>query len=237
MKNKLPNILIFLFCSLIGSSQTTGDLVDIEQQNIKTWKTDKEKYYGTYSFGFSENESELRIFGNDTITIAQHKYISWNGKGWDKKYITFTNVKINDSKFYSDQYNGVFIKFKTYDEGEIIEGLHLEKYLTFQYRGKNEKGGEIGNKNKTYIEGKYPKSSTSILSYNYLNSLNIDKLNIMRNEIFARYGYKFKEGGKMNNYFSNQDWYYGQNKNVNELLTIIERKNIIRIKQIEKEKR
>ncbi|MCL5247774.1 YARHG domain-containing protein [Cellulophaga sp. 20_2_10] len=234
MKNKLTYILIFLFCSLISFGQTNGDLVDINPNNITSWKVEKEKYYGTYSFGFSENESELRIFGNDTITIAQHKYNSWDGKGWYKTFITFTNVKIIDSKFYSDQYNGIFIEFKTYDEGETLKGLHLDKYLTSEYSGDN---GEIGSKNKTLIEGEYPESSTSILSYSYLKSLKLNKLKIMRNEIFARYAYKFKKGGEMNDYFSNKDWYYAEKQNVSELLTIIEQENIIRIKQIEKEKR
>lgn len=58
----------------------------------------------------------------------------------------------------------------------------------------------------------------------------------MRNEIFARYGYKFKTGGKMDSYFQQQDWYKKQHDNVNDFLTGIEQQNIKLIQQIEQTK-
>jgi hypothetical protein len=57
----------------------------------------------------------------------------------------------------------------------------------------------------------------------------------MRNEIFARYGYKFKSGGEMDKYFKSQDWYSGQHDNVNDFLTELEKENIKLIRQIENE--
>ena len=55
----------------------------------------------------------------------------------------------------------------------------------------------------------------------------------MRNEIFARYGYIFREGGEMNDYFKNQEWYTPKYKNVNSKITDLEKFNIQIIKSYE----
>ena len=55
----------------------------------------------------------------------------------------------------------------------------------------------------------------------------------MRNEIFARYGYIFKEGGEMEKYFKSQDWYTPEHKNVNDFLTEIEKENLKLIREVE----
>ena len=60
------------------------------------------------------------------------------------------------------------------------------------------------------------------------------ELKIMRNEIFARYGYKFIEGGTMDKYFSHKDWYRGDYDNVDDFLTPIEKHNINLIQKCEK---
>ena len=60
-----------------------------------------------------------------------------------------------------------------------------------------------------------------------------DQLSIMRNEIYARYGYTFRKKGEMDTYFNNQSWYQSQHQNVNSFLTAIERYNIALIKGVE----
>ena len=66
-----------------------------------------------------------------------------------------------------------------------------------------------------------------------LNGLSKDDLKIMRNEIFARYGFIFQEGGKMNNYFKNEGWYKPKLNNVDSKLTQLEKYNIRLIKNYE----
>jgi hypothetical protein len=51
----------------------------------------------------------------------------------------------------------------------------------------------------------------------------------MRNEIFARHGHTFKNGGKMDEYFRAQSWYISKNIDATDLLTEIEKQNIILI--------
>ncbi|MBC6411257.1 MAG: YARHG domain-containing protein [Ekhidna sp.] len=55
--------------------------------------------------------------------------------------------------------------------------------------------------------------------------LTIEDLDIMRNEIFAEYGYKFKTK-KWQTYFSQMDWYDPRFENVDDQLTDIDRHNI-----------
>ncbi|WKZ59244.1 MAG: YARHG domain-containing protein [Cyclobacteriaceae bacterium] len=56
-------------------------------------------------------------------------------------------------------------------------------------------------------------------------NLSKDQLDIMRNEIFAEYGFKFKTE-KWKTYFEDKSWYTPANDNVDHLLTEIDRHNI-----------
>jgi hypothetical protein len=57
---------------------------------------------------------------------------------------------------------------------------------------------------------------------------------IMKNEIFARYGYIFKPQGEMDRYFRKQSWYQAQKQQVNDYLTGLEKLNIELIQTIDK---
>jgi len=86
------------------------------------------------------------------------------------------------------------------------------------------------------------KNSGRFIKYENRKALIIDnpwssftktELAIMRNEIYARYGYIFNAGGRMEKYFESQKWYRPEFKNVNSFLTEIELHNIELIKKIE----
>lgn len=57
------------------------------------------------------------------------------------------------------------------------------------------------------------------------SQLSIEDLDIMRNEIFAAYGYQFK-GEKWQNYFGKQSWYRPRFDNVDDQLTETDKHNI-----------
>lgn len=61
--------------------------------------------------------------------------------------------------------------------------------------------------------------------------LTIEDLDIMRNEIFAEYGYKFKLE-KWDKYFRSKGWYYPRFDNVDDKLTDIEKANLEVIKRV-----
>lgn len=62
------------------------------------------------------------------------------------------------------------------------------------------------------------------------------ELALIRNEIYAKYGYKYQSEPYMT-YFNNKEWYYGHREEVDyEELTLAEQSNINLIKSLEKRK-
>jgi hypothetical protein len=235
---KTKQIIIGLTFFLI-SKLVTGQIIGFEQiedSKVTPWnpKLTIEFQY-VYHFGESEAESDLIIiFGLDK-EYAQIKSGKWNenGQRWISHYENLTNVKIDGNLFYSDQTNGQFV---TYDNGqEKPKGLKVYK----PWSGLTENDEyEIGIKSypiDDYFSGKFTQASKRVLSRDELKKMPKSDLKIMRNEIFARYGYKFKSGGEMDKYFKSQDWYSGQHDNVNDFLTELEKENIKLIRQIENE--
>lgn len=193
------------------------------------------EYQYVYHFGYSEMESYfVLVFGLDK-NYAQIKSGSWSdgGKAWIWYYENLTNVRIEGNKFYSNKTNGEFV---IYDNGqEKLQGLKVYN----SWSGLTENGEyEIGIKSypiTEYYSGKFTQSSLRLLSKDELIKISKSDLKIMRNEIFARYGYKFKTGGEMDLYFKSQNWYSGQHDNVNDFLTDLEKANTKLILQIENE--
>ena len=80
---------------------------------------------------------------------------------------------------------------------------------------------------------KYPQSSKKILLKSDVENLTKEQLSIMRNEIFADHGYKFKSVRWME-YFNCKDWYYPIYEDVNDKLSVVEKINIATILKFEK---
>ena len=102
----------------------------------------------------------------------------------------------------------------------------------------NDKVSEFGSKIKgqsleKYIPGKFPQASYRSLTNSELVKIPSSDLKIMRNEIFARYGYIFDQNGEMDKYFRTQKWYQAKNKSIDKFLTSLEKQNIKMIKTIE----
>jgi serine/threonine protein kinase len=72
--------------------------------------------------------------------------------------------------------------------------------------------------------GKYPEASErELVDSDFIDKSRVE-LRIMRNEIFARYGYIFKSED-LRDYFNSQDWYSPRFDNVNDMLTDLEKRN------------
>lgn len=82
---------------------------------------------------------------------------------------------------------------------------------------------------------KYPQVSENYLDAGSLNRYSKEELKIMRNEIFAVYGYIFKTE-PMKSHYGAMRWYKPQYANVEDRLTDIEKANVQLIKQIEDQK-
>lgn len=80
--------------------------------------------------------------------------------------------------------------------------------------------------------GKYPQSSTKLLTEKDVENVKAAELRIMRNEIYARHGYSFKMAD-MGTHFDKLDWYMPVAVNIKTKLTPTEQKNAELIKRYE----
>lgn len=234
MKTKLSVIVIISFLIPISTFGQRMGFDKINGSKLTPWLSKQAiEYQNVYHFGDSEMESSLIILISSDKAYAQIKsgIMSEDGSSFVWQYRTLTNVKIEGNRFISDLSKGEFV---IYDNGkEKIKGL---KILT-PWSGITEKGEyEFGPKSypvKDYYSGKYPNASLKLLKPEDLKNLSKPDLKIMRNEIFARYGFVFKSGGEMDTYFKKQDWYSPQHTNVDSFFTDLEKENIKLLQQWE----
>ncbi len=82
------------------------------------------------------------------------------------------------------------------------------------------------------FQGNYIIASKEKLNIEQLERMSSFELRLMRNEIYARHGYKFKTFF-MSEFFNSWDWYKPTYDNVNGKLTELEKQNIKLIKAVE----
>jgi len=182
-------------------------------------------YEGSYHFGESEGESQLEILYSNEKLFAREEYSSWKNDTWE-----LVSVRANPS----------------YNEGVLsVDGIDYHLYIYGTEKGLGSSYIDVKEKVYHYLQfnshrsiekpvGTYPETSFVKLALKDLQSYSKSELKIMRNEIFARHGYSFKQGGKMDTYFSKQNWYTSLEKTSNPNVSDIEKHNIDLILLIEK---
>lgn len=211
----------------------------IDESNINDWNVKSlNEYEGVYFFGYSESESQMTLSIDDKLICVQLQSYEWvesenkELEGWHSKYVNYSKIKIVGNKFFSEESNGEFV---LYNNKKFLK-LENSPYQLGK-EGEYELGIYVDDKLSKYYGGRFLETVFAIVKVDYLNSLSLEDLQIMRNEVFARYGYIFKSEGKMDTYFKKKKWYRGINKKVDEFLSEIERINISAIQKVEQEKR
>tara|TARA_Y100000590_G_scaffold361959_1_gene418855 strand:+ start:2409 stop:4946 length:2538 start_codon:yes stop_codon:yes gene_type:complete len=190
---------------------------------------------GVYQFRNEKQKLDIIIITSETETVAQIKQGYWEKPGiWKNDYRNLTNVRIAGDKLFSAEQNGEFIFYE--DKGELKRGLRMDNLWSGENPnsdyGIGRRIGSIGG----YYQGSYPHTSIRLLKKVELeNMASRIELKLMRNEIFARYGYKFEPNGYMDQHFSDQRWYQPQYEDVTSFLTDIEIQNVNQIKGTELE--
>lgn len=208
----------------------------IDSTKLTEWKVENiNEYEGVYFFGISEGESQFNLAIEKDTICAQIEYFEWvekiDGKGGpEPRFELFKNVRIVGNKFFSNIANGEFVIYN--DGNEKIKGIKIYNPWS------GEEGFEIGEYEKKnyleYFDGKYPFTKFKVITKTELEKYNPKELDIIVNEIFARYCYIFKPNGEMEKYFKQQNWYTPINKDVYSLLNTIEKRNIQIISEIRK---
>ncbi|MDR1761785.1 MAG: YARHG domain-containing protein [Bacteroidales bacterium] len=235
---KTTLIIASIFALIVNSYGQYFADEEISKNDLTAWNVDSIKEYeATYFFGISEGECDLRVIISDGIIVAQTSCYTPDSTtgGLKDTFNTFTNVRIEGNKFYSDQTNGEFMIKK--NQYGTVAGLFVYNPWTYKFNNGGEFGPVFPDEEGVYLVGTYPFVSKRILTEQELETYSLDELKIMRNEIFARYGFTFQKGGEMEKYFCEQKWYKGRRyKNVDQWLTEIELQNIETIKKVETQK-
>ena len=82
-------------------------------------------------------------------------------------------------------------------------------------------------------DGQYSFTTVLELYPNDVSGYSKQELRLMRNEIFARHGFIFRKNSDLDIYFRLQDWYQENPDYHDELLTKIERDNVVVLKKVE----
>lgn len=147
---------------------------------------------------------------------------------WEMDYPTQV-LKLDDGRYlyYEFTLNGLdLFKGISHHEADGFEWVTKGRlYYHLDRHSQNEK-----------TPGHWPEASTMILTRGYLSKYPTDVLRYMRNEIYARNGYRFSDE-QLFNYFSQSGNWYHPIENQSELnLSPIEKLNIQLIRSIEEDK-
>lgn len=206
-------------------------------------------------------ENKITIF-LDSISndiLYGHSVVAGNNRSFSGKFIKENGLYIAECKEPGDnKYDGVF-SFTLNPQDENIKGSWVSndkrlpvtersfdlKKIEFKYNPHQELGDisvevyQSAHNNSDEFEritsdaGKI-NASTTLLKKEDVENMYKRDLEVMRNTIYARHGYSFKNR-QMRYFFDNYvDWYIPVSTDVSEELTEIEKKNIELIKRYEK---
>ena len=189
---------------------------------------------GYYVGFFGPNKINLIITKLDEKNIAGHTVVSGNDR-------PFSGIITQDDALYlvkaaepgTDTYDGKF------DFAISLKAGYDTITATGNWVANNKKYGKktftLKKTNFAYNPklGMYPQASTRKLTAEDVENQTKLDLTIMRNEIYARHGYCFKNK-EMRTYFDNEIWYMPMNVDIRNELSPIEKENEALIKKYEK---
>ncbi len=145
--------------------------------------------------------------------ISEYVVLDFNSKkGGDlhRKVENLTHIKLEDGRFISDQlkFSFVFLKEKGVNYEKSMPAIKAmvctkDKNSSFTSCRLNDDEVKII---PDEFPGKYPQSSFVRLGAEDLKNMKPKELDLMKKEIYARYGYRLPEKADMD-YFFKQNWY------------------------------
>jgi hypothetical protein len=179
---------------------------------------------GCYVGAFGKNKINLTLYkikdGNAegySVCAGNFRKVSGAMDLMEEDHYTFTLKEPGD-----DQYDGIF-EFTLDASDEMISG----KWTPYKEKGNSAKTYELKKRKFEYNTdlGTYPEASQRLLVDEDVYNLEEFELTEMRNEIYARHGYCFKNK-EWRSVFESYDWYMPMGTDIRGKLTDIEVENI-----------
>ncbi|MCB0476890.1 MAG: YARHG domain-containing protein [Crocinitomicaceae bacterium] len=170
-----------------------------------------------------------------TVAIGRNSDYNYWCDGLDYKFLNDTLLEVhisgeNDTKIkYGYNFENVYDYYVLSPEGKII---HPETNRKFSFT-------KFVYIDETYFQGcfckftgeEFEEGGAEIVKTAHLS---LEDLDVMRNEIFAEYGYIFKSE-KWQKYFKQFDWYQPKHENVDDQLSEMDKANIKVIVEMQKQ--
>jgi hypothetical protein len=192
-----------------------------------------DKLFGLVSFfmesgadarGYQFSENDLMILDNSMTKIDHLENLISNSFQQDPcgNLRTGPAYKVIDKGlFEANDGHGNYKYFKVNDYGKVEQQLTDRKYAFTKFvKISDEYFNGCRYEGIPYEDKAYEKTNIVVIT-----GLSVDDLDVMRNEIFAEYGFIFKSP-KWKQYFEKQPWYKPRFDNVDDQLTEIDKYNI-----------
>jgi hypothetical protein len=168
-------------------------------------------------FDRAEGERGIGKPNNEPIGgVASHYIYTYD------EYVPF----VEEIDVYKEEYNWAEAVQNIIQKGSIGDCIGFNNYSLLKNGAKAK---------RVFLLGKYTFASEKELTSEMLENYDKEQLRIIRNEIFARYGYIFNDK-TLEKYFRQQSWYSPTRRNVDKYLSEREQKNIVLLLEIENER-
>ena len=173
-------------------------------------------------------------FGNNFINISLTKIEGNRVDGYSVCAGNFRKIsgyyETEDNLVYNFQMNesGTHKNDGVFDFSISMEEMEMKgSWKPFKEKGNSPKEYLLTKRKFVYDPhvGEFPDASLRVLDYNDVENMDEDKLTKIRNEIYARHGYSFKNK-KWRQHFEQKDWYIPMGLDIRDKLTDIEVQNI-----------
>ena len=206
----------------IGGAKSAEQLT-IERA-MKKIEAAENRLVGYWVGSFGKNRINIAITDINGSEVQGHSVCAGNFRP-----LTGTVSEVGPATFAfelkepgDDRYDGIFAATIDLNQ-KRMQGA----WTPYQSQGNSPKTYELAKQKFVYQPGvgEFPEGSTRILTEKDVENRMAEELEIMRNEIYARHGYSFKNKD-MRYYFEGKDWYVPMGVDIRSQLTEVEAQNI-----------
>jgi len=211
--NHIKNDSIFGHSVVAGNARPFKGIFNKEKLFVKVSEPGDDKYDGVFEFILHPKTKTLKgtwVAKNSKLAVTERKYVL--------SKTTFS---------YNPDQNLLDIEIQEEDDIEYMDDVFAELYSD-----DNSNHDEAESEYAT-IESFRINASNTLLTNKDLENLYQGDLEIIRNSIYARHGYSFKNRRMRYFFDSHIDWYIPVSTDIRGQLTSLEKKNIDLIKRYE----
>ena len=226
-KQPTKNTLMSVDCPKTGNTQylyqenLNGDFLHILVKQDNNEYSRIQEFYDVINGTYTDKDGKKYVFNNETLTIDGKRMTI---KPVESNYSGYTNCFEIDGETYCFAISGTGINIYTaaLDE-ECCDCDYYPDKLWVKLRA-----------DLNANQGRWLITNQKIVMERYLLRYTKSMLRLMRNEIYARHGYKFASAD-LTAYFSKTSWYHPGTDNSKIKLSPLEQLNVNIIKKIEDE--